>query len=128
GLKFSVRAARSQKSEPVSSPKCQAIAARKYASGSSTGADRGTSSSEKSISAMDRSCRGPDDPSNRQAVNRVNREGFSYAVNGLQTHNFPGRHLPDSSDPPRSSRSGFATDCLGPGSHGPGRYAAALDL
>src|ERR1700733_15241687 len=47
GLKFSVRAARSQKSEPVSSPKCQAIAARKYATGTQTGEHRGQPATKK---------------------------------------------------------------------------------
>src|ERR1700731_2429319 len=48
GLKFSVRAVRNQNGDPVSSPKCQAMAARRYSSGSAMGTGRGTSNSEKS--------------------------------------------------------------------------------
>ncbi len=57
-------AACSQNAEPVSSPKCHAIAACRYARGSSTGASRGTSNSEKSNSGTDRSCRTGDDAGN----------------------------------------------------------------
>src|SRR5271157_1055805 len=51
GSNPSLRAARNQNGDPVSSPKCQAIAVRRYPCGSSGGISRGTSSSEKSISS-----------------------------------------------------------------------------
>ena len=51
GSKSRVFAARNQNALPVSSPKCHAIAERRYATGSSTGWSRGTSSNEKSTPA-----------------------------------------------------------------------------
>lgn len=57
---------RNQNGEPVSCPKCQAIAARRYDSGSTTGTVRGTSNSEKSISAIPPSWR-----SNRADLNEL---------------------------------------------------------